>query len=150
MRANKYVVAAITVATLGTIVSALAVFGTSHESALDGIVRTESFKVYQPQELPRGYAVKQESAVSESGIVRYTVTTPSGSSAVITQQLRPEEIHSGSFSGLRINTPVGKATISSSPAGASAAVITASDTLILVNSTTSIKESEIKTILSSL
>jgi hypothetical protein len=111
---------------------------------------TVPFKVYRPSNLPNGYIAEKDYTVSNGDIISFSIKTPSGSKAVITQQARPAEISSSSFSGLRINTPVGKATISSNAESASAAVITDADTLILINFTSSSNESEIKTILSSL
>lgn len=155
MRRNKYILPVAIIAFIAVVLVGYSLLhrGQSTENTFTdttGIAGTVPFKIYQPSDLPNGYVAEKDYAVSNGDVISFSVKTPSGNKAVVTQQARPAEINSSSFSGLRINTPVGKATISSSPEGTSAAVITDAGTLILVSSTAVSIESEIKTILSSL
>ena len=123
---------------------------TTQPTAIEQANNNASFNVYIPKILPKNYAFDKTSSTYSNDVLTYKVTNSKNQTITITQQTKPEQIDIESFSGLRFETDLGKASSLSDENTLSTAIITKDNVMILLTAPKSTGLDSIKAVINSL
>jgi len=108
------------------------------------------FNIYTPQNLPKNYKFDETSSTYSANVLTYRITNNHDQTITVTQQAKPEQIDMQSFSGLRFETDLGKASSLSDENTLSTALITKDNVLILLTAQKTTNLDSIKAVINSL
>jgi len=120
------------------------------QSAIQIAHQSADFNIYIPQNLPKNYKFNETLSSYSNNVLTYTVIDNKNQTITITQQEKPEQIDTESFSGLRFDTELGKASSLSDNNTLSTALITKDNVLILLTAQKTTNLDSIKAVINSL
>ena len=118
--------------------------------ALAQIKQQADFNLYLPKNLPKNLDFSESTISFSQNILTYNVHKNSTERITLSQQLKPAQIDINSFTGLRFETNIGKASTNTNDSTISTAIITKDNVLILITSPESVDLDNIKALINSL